>query len=169
MPGIEVSVVAAFCAAEKTDEKKPPPALEFSTASGVGVVGSVVLCESLLGTTVVLDPDFVRLWKVEDRVGEPPRVGSFPPQGERLSGDDAALAWKGSTGVGGVLMMVGAGLSPEGGVRGVSVVILTDGGFEKREAVLAGTASSGDCVAAASLELVVCLAEGLRPEGDGCR
>lgn len=65
-------------------------------------------------------------------------------------------------------MIDGAGLSPEGGVRGVSVVILTDRGFEEREAVLAGTRSSGTGVAKASLELVDCLAEGLRLEGDRC-
>lgn len=56
-----VSEVAAFCAAEKTDEKKPlppdgVPGLLAVPFSGVGVKGARVMLDSLLGP-ILPDPD----------------------------------------------------------------------------------------------------------------
>lgn len=49
-----LSWVAAFCAAENTEEKKPPPGagvpgLLAEFTSGMGVKGAFVMLESLLG------------------------------------------------------------------------------------------------------------------------
>lgn len=50
-----LKVLAAFCAAEKTEEKKPLPGV-VEPFSGVGVNGADIMLESLLGPKVP-DPD----------------------------------------------------------------------------------------------------------------
>ena len=55
-----LSDVAAFCAAESIDEKKPPPPGVRGPFSGVGVRGASVKFESLLGPILVPEPDLIR-------------------------------------------------------------------------------------------------------------
>lgn len=62
-----LSELAAFCAAEKTDEKNPlggcvrvPPGVLVS--SSVGVRGAVATCESLLGGLELVVADRARRW-----------------------------------------------------------------------------------------------------------
>lgn len=69
----------------------------------------------------------------DEPVGEPPNVGDLLPRdGERFSGVNRPLVLASSTGVGGVFTMTGAWPSPSGGVRGVSVGILTVGPRDER-------------------------------------
>jgi len=51
-----VRVLAAFCAAEKTDEKKPLDEGVVVPFSGVGVNGADIMLDNLLGPKVP-DPD----------------------------------------------------------------------------------------------------------------
>ncbi len=54
-----VSVLAAFCAAEKTEEKKPLGEGVAVPFSGVGVNGADIMLDNLLGPRVA-DPDLTR-------------------------------------------------------------------------------------------------------------
>jgi hypothetical protein len=58
-----VRVLAAFCAAESTDPKKPEAGLEGvgMPFSGVGVSGAEWMVDNLLGTRLA-EPDLPRLW-----------------------------------------------------------------------------------------------------------
>lgn len=116
-----LNVFAAFCAAEKTDEKNPPcwfgPGVE--AFSGVGVRGAEVMFESLLGPRV---PEFVLTRRCEIILPEGDVttfafievVGSEVPR-SREAGNTGVLE---SVGVGGVLTITGAIFSPAGGVCG---------------------------------------------------
>jgi hypothetical protein len=54
-------VLAAFCAADKTLEKKPAPGVGGTAFSGVGVRGAVMKFESLLGPMLAAEPDLALL------------------------------------------------------------------------------------------------------------
>jgi hypothetical protein len=117
-----LKVFAAFCAAEKTLEKKPPWGLGvIEPFSGVGVSGAEVMFDNLLGPNA-------------DEVDRTLRCDIMFPEGEVMTfGFDAAgsddprsrlFANRGileSVGVGGVFTIIGA-VSPSGGVCGLAVV-----------------------------------------------
>lgn len=123
-------VLAAFCAAEKTLEKKPdcvscklPPNDPFS---GIGVSGAVVLCDNLLGPILLVapDPDRILLCEIIFPLGE---VTIF---GFDCVGEPGKRGELGSVGVGGVLMIVGAAFAlVDGGVVGRSSVSNMNGTF----------------------------------------
>ena len=118
--------LAAFCAAEKTEEKKPVDApattvpLGVLTSSAAGVKGGIVDCESLLGMRADLDRrcvleapdvgasasgvDVVRLWPVGSPTGK------------------SSVSDLESVGVGGVTKVAGP-LNAFGGVAGIDVTI----------------------------------------------
>lgn len=82
------------------------------------------MLDSLLGP-MFTDPDRLLRCAFIFREGEVPFVLELGPgafQNDFRSGDDCADEWANSVGVGGVLTMTGAGLSPVGGVRGGSAV-----------------------------------------------
>lgn len=120
-----VNVLAAFCAALKTDEKNPPcwatPGV-VEPFSSVGVSGALMIFESLLGPSAD-DVDLTRRCDIMLPEGETTisirggTTGSEMPR-SRAVGNRAAV----SVGVGGVFVIKGADLSP-GGVRGVVVLI----------------------------------------------
>jgi hypothetical protein len=56
-----LKVLAAFCAADKTLEKKPAPGVGGTSFSGVGVKGADMKLESLLGPMLVAEPDLALL------------------------------------------------------------------------------------------------------------
>jgi hypothetical protein len=62
-------VLAAFWAAENTEEKNPPPPDVAAMFSVAGVRGADVLFESLLGP-IVTDPDRTRLCDIIFPVGD---------------------------------------------------------------------------------------------------
>jgi hypothetical protein len=126
-----LSVLAAFCAAESTDEKKPPGGLVPGLDAGfsrVGVKGTDVMLDSLLGPRVLV-PDLTRRWD------------SIFPEGDTTTSELAAGGSGSETprsrakecspsiGVGGVFTMTGAGLSPAGGVCGRIFVSMALGSF----------------------------------------
>lgn len=109
-----VKLLAAFCATEKTFEKKLFPGV--AGFSGVGVSGGKVVLDSLLGPMFDADPDRAR------------RCDNVTPEGDavvfgmdlREAGEPRPalpLREDESVGVGGVLTMTGPADS-EGGVRG---------------------------------------------------
>lgn len=128
---ILLKVVAAFWAAEKTEEKKPVCWDGFGLGlgcSGVGVNGADCMFESLLGPRLA-DPDLALRWDIIFPEGEVTTfefelTGSDDPRSRLDGGNRGALK---SVGVGGVLTIVGA-TSPAGGVDGAdcssTVVIL---------------------------------------------
>jgi hypothetical protein len=136
------------------DEKNPEAALaegELSGPfSGVGVKGASVMLESLLGPAL---PALPLRWEIILPSETPPfALAGEPPAASvevRLLGDDWLLGWERSVGAGGVLTMIGAGFSPEGGVCGgreVSILPVL-GGLDRRrsETLSFGTfGSSGD-------------------------
>jgi hypothetical protein len=127
-----LKVFAAFCAAEKTDEKKPPCWLEPGLVefSGVGVRGAEVMFESLLGPRV---PEFVLTRRCDIIFPEgdvttftfTEAVGSDVPR-SRVEGNWGIPE---SVGVGGVLTIGGAILSLAGGVCGREFVSIRCGIF----------------------------------------
>lgn len=125
LPMLLLSVFAAFCAAEKTLEKKPPW-LGFGVVepfSRVGVRGAEVIFDSLLGPKVA-DPDRIRLCDIMLPDADVTTLG-FEATGSdeprsRLLGKRGKLA---SVGVGGVFTMIGA-MSPGGGVVGAVLVLI---------------------------------------------
>lgn len=137
-----LKVFAAFCAADNTDEKKPPcPGV---VTSGVGVNGAGVIFESLLGPNVTPEPDRLRRCDIMFPEGEVTTFGFVPAPEVGRSGDfDSLLENRGepkadSVGVGGVFTMIGADLSVDGGVRGVALVSIAG--------ILAVRGRSGDDV-----------------------
>lgn len=120
-----LSVLAAFCAAEKTEEKNPPVPGVVEPFSGVGVKGADVMFDNLLGPRVP-DPDFNLRCEIMFPEGEVTTlefviIGSVVDL-SLLIGKSGELE---SVGVGGVLTMMGATRSADGGVRGsepVSIV-----------------------------------------------
>jgi hypothetical protein len=120
-----LSVFAAFCAAEKTLEKKPPP-LGFGVVepfSRVGVRGADVMFDSLLGPRVAVPDRTLRcdimLPDADVTTLRFETIGSDEPL-SRLLGKRGTLA---SVGVGGVLTMIGA-MSTCGGVVGAELVLI---------------------------------------------
>jgi hypothetical protein len=116
-----VSVVAAVCAAVKTDEKNPFGAdveEEIDRFSGVGAKGGEVRFERRLGPTPLApEADRTLLWDI-----------MFPEADviifELLGLGDANLGEStGSVGVGGVLIMRGALTSLVGGVCGRPLLV----------------------------------------------
>jgi hypothetical protein len=117
-----LSVLAAFWAAEKTDEKKPPPPGVVEPFSGVGVKGADMIFDSLLGPKVP-DPDLILRCEIIFPEGDVTAL-EFVMMGSGI-GRSLLVGKRGeleSVGVGGVLTMIGAVLSPGGGVRGAAVV-----------------------------------------------
>jgi hypothetical protein len=117
-----LSVLAAFCAAENTEEKNPPPPGVVEPFSGVGVKGADIIFDNLLGPKVP-DPDLILLCDIMFPDGE---VTTFEViiigSGTVLSLPVGKRGELESVGVGGVLTIMGAGLSEEGGVRGTALV-----------------------------------------------
>jgi hypothetical protein len=120
-----VSVFAAFCAAEKTDEKKPVccafPGVT-DPFSGVGVRGADVIFDSLLGPMLfplANDPERMRLCDIMFPDGEVTTFGLFEIEiGEPEKRGEAV-----SVGVGGVFTIAGAAFSiVVGGVLGLPFV-----------------------------------------------
>lgn len=90
----------------------------------------------------------------EEVTGEPPKVGDLLPRaGDRFSGVNTPLVLAGSTGVGGVFTMTGAWPSPSGGVRGVSVEILTVGTVGPRDERYAGFGEVGSSASRGGLRI----------------
>lgn len=117
-----LNVFAAFCAAENTDEKNPPPPGVVDPFSGVGVNGADMILDNLLGPKVP-DPDLILRCDIMFPDGEVTTF-EFVLIG---SGIDRSLLGGNrgepeSVGVGGVLTMIGAGLSAAGGVSGTALV-----------------------------------------------
>jgi hypothetical protein len=115
--------LAAFCAADSIDEKKPDAGCALGVASPlsrVGVNGAETIFESLLGPMVTELDRLLRCALIarEEEVPFVPAPWPALPQKDLLSGDDWPDALASSVGVGGVFTMTGAGLSPLGGVRG---------------------------------------------------
>jgi hypothetical protein len=119
-----LNVLAAFCAAENTDEKNPPcgfvPGL-VAGFSGVGVKGAEVMLDNLLGPRVA-DPDRIRRCDIILPEGE---VTTFEPAA--ATGEDVIISCAPaedpvSVGVGGVFTITGAVFSPAGGVWGRKLV-----------------------------------------------
>lgn len=142
-----VKVFAAFCAAEKTDEKKPVCCVFPGVTdpfSGVGVRGADVIFDSLLGPILfplANDPERMRLCDIMFPDGDVTTFG-FVEIGEPEKRGEAV-----SVGVGGVLTIAGAGAAFSivvGGVLGrpfVSIMYGTFGFFSR-----SGDArTSGDC------------------------
>ena len=134
-----LNVLAAFCAAEKTDEKKPvcggdtavPPGVFAS--SGWGVSGAEMMFESLLGA---FEAERTRLCDIIFPEGETTTLGfdcealCFGPVGEWVELVGEGL--RASTGVGGVTKVVGAS-TRLGGVEGSWVVMILAGALERSE------------------------------------
>ena len=146
VPGmVLLNVVAAFCAAVSTDEKKPVALGVGSPLSSVGVRGAVVMLESLLGA-ITADPDLAlrcALMLCNDGL-LPSKLTRKPPpfRADLVSGEDPRTESPLSVGVGGVLTITGAALSDVGGVRGGFVS--SDGGcLERRSADDTLTAAGG--------------------------
>ena len=113
---ISLKLVAAFCAAEKTDEKKPPaPPGELEaltarppgvlTSSTVGVSGGAIALDNLLGARVV-ESDCTLRW-----AGLPEAGAAVFPLGAveaLLEGASFANSCSWSVGVAGVTVVVGA-------------------------------------------------------------
>ena len=122
-----LNVFAAFCAAENTDEKNPPCWPEPGVVepfSRVGVNGTDVIFESLLGPSVA-DPDLTLRCDIMFPEGDVTTpgfdvAGSDDPR-SRVNEKRGLL---GSVGVGGVLTIIGAALSPGGGVLGAELVFI---------------------------------------------
>lgn len=120
-------VLAAFCAADIIDVKKPEVAPDGVVAplSGVGVRGADVIFDSLLGPSVA-DPALPLLWAIMLPVGDELMVvlAGEPPAlaGELLAGESLIAEWLESVGVGGVFTITGVPFSAVGGVRGGLVV-----------------------------------------------
>jgi len=123
-------VVAAFCAAENTDEKKLPPWFEGfgleDPFSWRGASGADVIFDSLLGPNTA-DPDRILRCDIMFPDGDLMTlgfaIGSDAPRSLWLAGEKSTVS--GSVGVGGVFTINGAG-SPGaagGGVRGALVLI----------------------------------------------
>lgn len=122
-----LSVFAAFCAAEKTLEKKPPW-LGFGVVdpfSRVGVRGTDVIFDNLLGPNVA-DPDRIRRCDIMLPDADITTLGF----GYKATGSDEPLSRllekRGElefVGVGGVFTMIGA-TSPGGGVEGAELVLI---------------------------------------------
>ena len=118
-------VFAAFCAAEKTLEKKPLP-LGFGVVepcSKVGVKGADVMFESLLGPKVAV-PDRTLLCDIMFPDADVTTLGLEASGSDeplsRLLGKRGTLL---SVGVGGVLTIMGA-VSACGGVVGAEFVLI---------------------------------------------
>lgn len=134
-------------------------------------MGALTMLESLLGP-MLAEPDWVLRCVFMVRAGgEPfaPEAGPEPFQNDLRSGDDCAEEWAKSTGVGGVLTMTGAGLSPVGGVLGGRPVStfgcctldrLSDGATL---AAAGGSIMGGTCAGSGSAPGVACCL----PEGGG--
>ena len=113
---ISLKLVAAFCAAEKTDEKNPPaPPGELEaltarppgvlTSSTVGVSGGAIALDNLLGARVV-ESDCTLRW-----AGLPEAGATVFPLGAveaLLEGASFGKSRSWSVGVGGVIVVVGA-------------------------------------------------------------
>lgn len=117
-----LNVFAAFCAAEKTVEKKPPELGVVAPLSSVGVKGADVIFDNLLGTNV-FDPERIRRCEIMFPDGDVTTlvfvlIGSGGPR-SRLEENRGELV---SVGVGGVLTIIGAGFSVAGGVLGGALV-----------------------------------------------
>lgn len=140
-----VRVFAAFCAAEKTDEKKPV-CCEFPGVtepfSGVGVRGADVIFDSLLGPILfplANDPERMRLCDIMFPDGDVTTFG-LVEIGEPEKRGEAV-----SVGVGGVLTITGAAFSTVvGGVLGRPFVSIIYGifGFFSRSG---DACTSADC------------------------
>lgn len=118
-----LSVFAAFCAADRTLEKKPPWLLlgVAEPFSGVGVRGADVIFDNLLGPKVA-DPDLILRCEIifPDRevmtLGlELVALGSEAPRSRLFT---AKRGDPGSVGVGGVFTIIGAGSTDPGGGGG---------------------------------------------------
>lgn len=148
-----VRVFAAFCAAEKTDEKKPV-CCEFPGVtdpfSGVGVRGADVIFDSLLGPILLPlanDPERMRLCDIMFPDGDVTTFG-FVEIGEPEKRGEAM-----SVGVGGVLTIAGADAALSivvGGVLGRPFVSILYGifGFFSRSgdaSCVCTSAGSGCC------------------------
>jgi hypothetical protein len=140
-----VRVFAAFCAAEKTDEKKPVCCVFPGVTdpfSGVGVRGADVIFDNLLGPILfplANDPERMRLCDIMFPDGEVTTFG-FVEIGEPEKRGGAV-----SVGVGGVLTIAGAAFSiVVGGVLGRPFVSIIYGafGFFSRSG---DARTSGDC------------------------
>ena len=131
-----VSVVAAFCAATKTDEKKPlelftdwlPDGVRdpvFLPSSIVGVSGVDIIFDNLLGGCVAgPESDLTRRCEIMFPEGDV-IVTPFPPfvaAGTAFFGGELGLF--GSVGVGGVTVVSGAKEALAGGVCGGAVAIV---------------------------------------------
>jgi hypothetical protein len=117
-----LKVFAAFCAAEKTEEKNPPEPGVVEPFSGVGVKGADVILDNLLGPRVA-DPDRILrceiiLPEAEVTTLEFDVAGSETPRSRSVSKCGELC----SVGVGGVFTMRGAVFSPGGGVCGEAFV-----------------------------------------------
>jgi hypothetical protein len=111
-----LKVLAAFCAAEKTVEKKPPDPGVVEPFSGVGVKGAEVMFDNLLGPSVA-DPDRILRCEIILPDAEVMTLGfavtgSEDPRSRTVSKCGELV----SVGVGGVFTMRGAVFSPGGGV-----------------------------------------------------
>jgi hypothetical protein len=118
---VVVNVLAAFCAADNTDEKNPVEGVVTNTPfSGVGVRGGTETLESLLGPA--LPERSLRCPGTAEPDACVPFDSAVPVDSDvlgRVGVDLAELGMnRGSVGVGGVLTMAGAGLPADGGVRG---------------------------------------------------
>lgn len=143
-----VRVFAAFCAAEKTDEKKPVccgfPGVT-DPFSGVGVRGADVMFESLLGPILfplANDPERIRLCDIMFPDGDVTTFG-FDEIGDPEKRGEAV-----SVGVGGVLTIAGAAFSTVvGGVLGRPFVSSIYGtfGFFSRSGDASSVCFSPDC------------------------
>jgi hypothetical protein len=111
-------VFAAFCAAEKTVEKKPPDPGVVEPFSGVGVRGADVIFDNLLGPKVA-DPDRILRCEIIFPEADVTTLG-FEAAGSEVSRSRTGEKYGklGSVGVGGVFTIRGAMLSPGGGVLG---------------------------------------------------
>lgn len=143
-----VRVFAAFCAAEKTDEKKPVccelPGVT-DPFSGVGVRGADVIFDSLLGPMLfplANDPERMRLCDIMFPDGDVTTFG-FVEIGEPEKRGEAV-----SVGVGGVLTIAGPAFSiVVGGVLGRPFVSILYGilGFFRRSGDASCVCTSADC------------------------
>jgi hypothetical protein len=123
-----LSVEAAFCAAEKTEEKKPlcwTLAGDFEAAFVSSTVGprADTEFESLLGLWLTEEADRTRRWEImfpDGLTTTPAGSSSFPfsESGDVVTSGDEKILTASVRGVGGVTVVWGAGIALWGGVLG---------------------------------------------------
>jgi hypothetical protein len=112
-------------------EKKPPVGVWEPGCSGVGVRGAAVTLKSLLGPMFEPDPERNLLCDIILPECETATLGVDPEEAE-----ERLLELCESVGVGGVLTMMGAGESEEGGVCGRTFVSMCVLGRRVRSGVV---------------------------------